>query len=463
MTPPDNPPITGVSGGAGGIDARLDDMETTSALIGGVAVEMTELAVVSHGHLADGNVLSCALLDPVGAGRFEFTLLGALDGPGGLTAVAISVGVSAVKLKVAAVSYRTTDELQARFMDAAEFALAPVTFAAALAELTAATVDDLDETDGLAAALQKAITDHPGIVDALVGSVPGLLAQLAAVNPIAGLAWNALGRPMTVPEGAAGLARLYPDGSPRIEALGIDDDPRSAIPPRSISDVIRGLTMRNDRNGEIDVRIVESTGADGRTQRSVIVDIPGTKTWNLPGADTDVIQDLGTNLHSVANETTSMERAIALALAEAGVPPGSRDPVMLVGHSQGGIVALHAAGDLSQSGDYNVTHVLTAGSPVGEVQVPESIQVLSIENAHDVIPHLDSRDNPDQSNWTTVTVDRQLGTVGENHALRSAYEPIAESVDASDDPSVRAYADSAQIFFDGDSVTTQRIGVSRAP
>jgi len=463
MTPPDTPPIASVSGGAGGIDARLDDMERTSALIGGVAVEMTELAVVGHRHLADGNVLSCALLDPVGAGRFELTLLTALDGPGGLTAVAISVGVSAVKLKVAAVAYRTTDELRARFMDAAQFALAPVTFTLALGELTVATIDNLDETDGLAAALQLAITDHPGIVDDLVGSVPGLLAQLAAVNPIAGLAWNALGRPTTVPEGAAGLAQLYPDGSPQIEPLGVDDDPRSAIPPRSVSDVIRGLALRNDMNGEIDVRIVESVGPDGTTQRSVIVDIPGTKTWNLPGADTDVIQDLGTNLHSVANDTTSMERAVALALAQAGVPPGSRDPVMLVGHSQGAIVALHAAGSFSGSGEYNVTHVLTAGSPVGEVHVPESIQVLSIENSHDIIPHLDSRENPDESNWTTVKVDRQLGTVGENHSLRSSYEPAAESVDASSDPSVSAYVDSAGSFFGGDAVTTHRIGVSRAP
>jgi hypothetical protein len=461
VTPPDAPPIVSVSGGAGGIDAHLDDMESTSGLIGRLGLDLTELAVAGHGHLADPNVLASALLDPPGAARFEWAMLKALDGSGGLTAIAVSIGVSATKLKVAAVAYRTTDELQAGFMDAAEFVLAPVTLVASIGEVAVLTGGHVLVGDSVADALQRTITDHPGIVDDVVGSVPGLLAALGAVSPLAGLAWVGLGMPTTVPEGAAGLARLYPDGSPRVQALGPDLSQEGRRPPQSLTDVMAGLDRRNAQDGEIDVRIVQTVGPDGTTQRSVIVDIPGTRAWNLPGHDTDKIQDLGTNLHAVGNDTTSFELAVQRALESAHVGPG--DPVMLVGHSQGGIVALHAAASFADSGRYNVTHVVTAGSPVGEVHVPESVHVLSIENSHDVVPHFDSRANPDQSNWTTVTVDEQHGSVGANHAINGTYLPAAEAVDASRDPSVRAYLDSAGAFLGGDSVTTDRFGVTRVP
>jgi thioesterase domain-containing protein len=136
---------------------------------------------------------------------------------------------------------------------------------------------------------------------------------------------------------------------------------------------------------------------------------------------------------------------------------------MLVGHSQGGIVAVDAARDFTQSGKYNVTHVVTAGSPVGQVDVPASVQVLSIENKHDIVPHLDARANPDAANRVTITVDRQNGSVGGNHALGKVYLPAAAGVDRSGDPSIRTYVDSAGPFLGGDSVTTQRYRVERTP
>lgn len=124
---------------------------------------------------------------------------------------------------------------------------------------------------------------------------------------------------------------------------------------------------------------------------------------------------------------------------------------MVVGQSQGGMVAMRAAHNFMADGSFNVTHVVTAGSPVAEMEVPDSVQVLSLEKTHDIVPHLDAAENPDASNRITVTFDDQHGSVGENHRIKSSYLPAAENLDGSKGPSVRAYAESADAFFGGDS------------
>jgi hypothetical protein len=64
----------------------------------------------------------------------------------------------------------------------------------------------------------------------------------------------------------------------------------------------------------------------------------------------------------------------------------------------------------------------------------DNVQMLCLENEHDIVPHLDAADNPDQPNRTTVTFDSQQGTIGDNHGTRSAYLPAATSLDHSPTP-----------------------------
>jgi Lipase (class 3) len=450
-----------VIGGAGGIDAHLDDMETAAGLIGRVGLDVTEAGAAGHRYLAEPDVAASAVLDPSGAARFEAAMLRALDGEHGVARTGIRIGASAVKLKAAAVTYRAKDEAQAAAMHVGEFVAAPFTFAGSLGEAGVLTGWHLLHGESVSQALQETLTDHPGILDQTIGAMPGLLTDLAVISPAGAAIWAALGAPITVPQAAAGLAQLYPDGRPKVTDLGPDDAISAKTPPRNLTDVMRGLNARNNTDkSEIDVRTVETRMPDGSIKKSYIVDIPGTRVWNGPGFEPN-INDLGTNLHAVGNEVTSYEKAVEDALARAGVQPG--DPVMLVGHSQGGIVAAHSAADFVNSGKYNVTNVVTAGSPVGEIDIPKSVQVLSIENSHDIVPHLDSASNPDQSNRTTVIVDNQTGTIGNNHGIGTTYLPAAQGVDASTDPSVRAYLESADGFFHGDTVTTTQYGVERTP
>jgi Lipase (class 3) len=460
-----------VHGGIGGITAQLEDMEAAAKLVDNVSLELLGLAASCHGFLASADLVASAMLDPGGAARFEAALLAVLDGPHGLTATAGGIGLRAVQMRAAVMAYRATDNMAADLMQTRRFLQGALALPAGLlAGARWFAGEQLLDGGEAAADLQRLLTDHPGIVDEVVGSAPGFVSTMPSVfgAPLDGLFRFVTGKtllPTTVAQGAGLLALLYPDGRQHVEPLGLDEGSTSMTkPPRNFDDIMSGLDYRNSQaQGQIDVRIVERTMADGSVRRSYIADIPGTKDWQLnPAGHRKHLNDLGTNLHALAGDVTSYERGVREALRRAGAKPG--DPVMLVGHSQGGMVAVRAANDLVTSGTFNVTHVVTAGSPVAGMTMPRSVKVLSLENKHDIVPHLDGRDNPDAANWITVTFDRQFGSVGDNHSItgiKSPYRGAAKELDRSNDPSVKAYRDSADTFFHGDRVKPRLSGHSR--
>jgi pimeloyl-ACP methyl ester carboxylesterase len=148
-------------------------------------------------------------------------------------------------------------------------------------------------------------------------------------------------------------------------------------------------------------------------------------------------------------------------MCRAGVRPD--DDVVLVGHSEGGMVAVNAATHFAGSGEFHVGHVITAGAPAGLLmdRVPATVQVLALENAGDVVTHLDGRPNPDRANVTTVTLHRDRGDVGRNHDLADSYLLGADDVVASPDPSVQAYLRGLAPFFGAGTVHTERYLITR--
>jgi pimeloyl-ACP methyl ester carboxylesterase len=219
-----------------------------------------------------------------------------------------------------------------------------------------------------------------------------------------------------------------------------------------------GVARRDQgQAGEIDVRLLD--GPDGR--RRVIVDVPGTKDWSL-AAHNGNVTSLATNLRAIAGETTTYERGIVQALHQAGVR--ADDDVLLVGHSEGGMVAVDAAGHLAASGEFHVSHVVTAGAPIGLIagRIPASVDVLALENEGDIVPHLDGAVNPDRVNVTTVTTRRDHGDISANHDLDASYLPGSADVDASDDPSVRAYLAGLGGFLSAESVQTHTYVITRS-
>ena len=78
--------------------------------------------------------------------------------------------------------------------------------------------------------------------------------------------------------------------------------------------------------------------------------------------------------------------------------------MIVAGYSLGGI----AAAQLAANGGFEVTGVVTIGSPVGQVNVPQGVPVLSVQHSNDPIPAATGESNPLTANWATVTREATL-------------------------------------------------------
>ena len=125
----------------------------------------------------------------------------------------------------------------------------------------------------------------------------------------------------------------------------------------------------------------------------------------IPGTSSHLDSPIGwcQNIQLMSDKASVRERAASLrlvdqAMRDAGVRPD--DPVSLVGHSQGGIVAATMASDLSNR--YHFDHVVTVGSPIAHRQIGSDTWVTSVEMREELVSSLDGADNPSRPNQLTV-------------------------------------------------------------
>lgn len=245
---------------------------------------------------------------------------------------------------------------------------------------------------------------------------------------------------------------------------------RAELPPEGIGDVVERVAELGDAPGPA-VGVQRIDHADGST--GWIVSIPGTRCMDvLPGRDP---MDNATNLALMAGQPDAMTEAVEVAMLRAGVGP--EDPVLLAGHSQGGMAATRLATSLD--GTYSIEAVLTAGSPVGLMPIPADVAALHLEHAQDYVPALDGTPNPDEPQRTTVVRDLPgmdtvtangtvlgllPGDVGRAHEAWR-YVETAGIVEGMDDPSVAAFRTALErVLGDGKArATTQTFLVARLP
>jgi hypothetical protein len=424
MTAPQPQPVS-VTGGSNGITANCADMLTLAGRFGAAGEDTLGAALSLHGYLAAPSVASSAVFDPIGFARFELELLGALDGWQGLSWAGLECAALDAELRAAAAAYAGAERLSTEVHDVVLGVAGFVPALTAGAAVLAATGDPIS-------AAETVLADDPQLADVVVTAlgVPPLLA--AAGNRI-------------------------PDGHGVVRHPGIDRSGAAGRPPRSLSDILRNLSQRDGdvHHGEIDVRIL--TMPDG--SRRVIVDITGTKSWTpFPTRD---VTSLTTNGRALVGRRTAYEGGVLAAMRRAGVR--RTDEVMLVGHSEGGMVAVTTARDAARSGEFDVTHVVTVGSPIGRTvaAVPARVKVLALENTRDVVPHLDGVANPDRPNVTTVSSRHGDGTVVGDHDINGSYVAVASDVDASSNRSVRDFLGGARQYFQATTVETHTYQVQR--
>lgn len=183
---------------------------------------------------------------------------------------------------------------------------------------------------------------------------------------------------------------------------GFEVLPKTVTPMRA-STLLSRIEKSRAASDVGQIQIMKHVNRAGTTSWSVV--LSGTQSW-LPGAGNP--QDMESNLQVVAGQVSDQEVAAAAAMEMAGIRPG--DPVEIVGHSQGGAVALALATNPALSKQYNFVSVLTAGSPTGTLRSTRTLPVLNLENLADPVPALDAAASRRGKNTVTAYFDpREIG------------------------------------------------------
>jgi hypothetical protein len=420
-----------VAGGSDSIAADFEQLAALASALDAAADSIAGMPARLARCLADPAMVEAAVLDPAGAAEI-------LARAGLATAVAALAAAGcqalATGLRLAAGSYRAADELDRR--------VAPVLAAGYRLPWAVTALADVAGSGG---SWQAVVTADPCLVDVAV--------QLLSMAGTGGLPLV----PGSTVRLAGLLAAPFPDGTAEVSVQPAAPTGDRGGPPRGAADLMRALALRGANNaggGSIDVRTLDGPGG-----RRAIVDITGTTSWNLdPGRRNPQVSDMGTNLRALANRPSVFERGVIEAVRRAGVRPG--EPIMLVGHSQGGMIAARLAAQLGASG-FTVTHLVTAGAPIGLAAVPGSVAVLSLQNRGDVVPELDGTANPRRANWITARTAHGGDSVQARHSMGS-YLAGAYDLDASADPALAGWRRSAASFLDAERVSTQVFQIRRA-
>lgn len=144
------------------------------------------------------------------------------------------------------------------------------------------------------------------------------------------------------------------------------------MPPSGFEDLAARIPPVSDDGPQ--VRIERYGDAE---DAAWVVYIGGTVEWD-PVA-TDQPWDVTSNVVAVADQGAGSYRAVVQAMQEAGIQPG--DPVIPVGHSQGGLIAAQVAA----SGEFNTVAVATFGAPAAQVPVPSDSPTIAVEHSDDLV------------------------------------------------------------------------------
>ncbi|KQW50682.1 hypothetical protein ASC77_25485 [Nocardioides sp. Root1257] len=423
--------ITNVSGGADGIEAMYAAVRALADTLDRTGDELRGWAGDGFRALADPDLTSSAPLSPPTFALAEAAVVAAVTGPAGLLPGVLAWEADARLVRAAVLALEASDEATHLAIEAVDWRLGLVAGLSlrcagpALAGVVGVLPPDARAR--LGGGVQRWLVGHPGAVQHAVNGSGGLLTGLSGVPVPGNRAATAL------------LATAYDDGDPvttRRPDLGVAARDRQ---PDSVEGLVGHLAQVAALSPDPDSRdngTLEVQTLDGGTDRARhIVYVPGTDDLGtLPWTQDDDVRDLGSDLRSAAGEPTSYQRGILEAMRRAGIGP--HEPVLLVGHSLGG---MEAAALASRDTGFTITDVVTAGSPTAQVDgFPDGVHVLSLEHRGDVVPLLDGTDNPDSTQQTTVAfTDGHDTTVVGAHGY-GHYEAGAAAVDASGDPSLVA-------------------------
>ncbi|MWV47718.1 hypothetical protein GRS96_00335 [Rathayibacter sp. VKM Ac-2803] len=169
-----------------------------------------------------------------------------------------------------------------------------------------------------------------------------------------------------------------------------------------------------------------------------LVTLSGTTDWT---GDPEQAFGAASNLRAMSGGGSASVAGTLAAMEAAGIPEGA--PVTIAAHSQGGLVALRVA----QSERYDVHDLVSFGSPVRGLDLPDGVRSVSVEHSDDLVPALSGFGRTASQEPGVIVVERDSpdSTPQESpvpaHALE-AYVATAQTLDA--DP--RLAASGAALF-----------------
>ncbi|MFO7689542.1 MAG: hypothetical protein R6W83_03165 [Cryobacterium sp.] len=221
-------------------------------------------------------------------------------------------------------------------------------------------------TNPLIVAVVRAVVDS---ADDFVGGRVGV-----PVGVSLGLGEDGLGVLGTATSAAGALLVARPFGWLTDGPITVTPAPVSGptpAPPRTVADLAGRIP--GPQAGAPQVRIERYGPADAPAW---VVYIGGTVDWNLTGSSDP--WDMASNIAAVAGQDGASVRAVVSAMRQAGIGP--HDPVIEVGHSQGGMIAAQVAA----SGLFSSVLTATFGAPSGGPAA--TTPTVAVEHLDDLVP-----------------------------------------------------------------------------
>lgn len=230
---------------------------------------------------------------------------------------------------------------------------------------------------------------------------------------------------------------FFDDGRPR---MGTPQVSGYGGGPESLTDVLSGVQGAYDSGGLI---VTATVGTDGVTR--FITTVPGTQA-DIASMDgwtgKENGRDWAANLWGVGTGTSSATEAAqqatvgAIAAYQQSHPDaviGDTPEVLLVGHSQGGIIAANMASDADFTAQVTVSGIANMAGPIDTADVPSDIPVVSMQNGNseqfgDLVPRTDLGGWPGTPDHiTTVQFDAKgpAWDVGANHEVQAYLSSVS--------------------------------------
>lgn len=466
--PPGADPAVTITGGPKSTEADYTDMLTSAKLVdsGGSAARTLSADLA---RVVSALPATAAILSPVTAAHVAVEAVAVTLGPHGLVTLSLQLETLARGLRLSVRLYQAQDAAVAASMSAFHFATAPAHTAGVLAIVASGAAHQtmFDATLGVVrhpgrapinpfSAFRQHFTtnlDTAARIDPAFTEDAIRSARIAAwaAFPAAGSSFESQVGSILAVSTRFGVLE---DSTPvKVSPAGVTDV--HPPPASSIGGLVTVEAQTESAGNKDRSRLTVDHRVDAQGRGHWVVNVPGTQAWGMGMPPNP--SDATANLRSLAGRESSLypavTTAVTAAMRKAGVKPGS-EPVMLVGHSQGGIVASRLASNAQFRTRFKVTHVLTVASPESRIKTPTSVQALSIEHRADPVPRLDTSTGPNTSNRTRAYLDPRSmmpgkGAIDQHTGQRYAETSTTHLGRNNTDPALRRWYSQTEGFMAG--------------